>query len=616
VLLAAREGGTMKMKRIVKRGMRRALAIFLMLAMFSAASIPALAFAATSEDAVDANVVCTESVYDAAAPEVVVDDAASGDDTEAPAANVYDSVSYGLVETYPSDMPVGNEPVEDAYVLDIEPASISVGDVVAVWVDGTPANDIGFPTLWEAINFTNAAGPGETIYLLEDVTHNNPPIMPTITSDLTLDMKGYDLNVAALYVTGASLTITNSGGTLRTRVMAGILAIDATVVVNANIIAGLGGVRANGNTTMTVNGNITSGWEGVRASGTSTINVNGNIIVDDTDLPSGWNVVGALAIGSSEIFITGNITATGNNAVGAASTNNAEITVTGTITAPIYVGFLTGPLGTGFEVLPSFISLSSTDNDAVSLKAGYKQFSNNNAFIWVTDAGSGGSGLITTVIYDSGGMQLSFTQPANATVPFPANATVQIQRVSNSDVANMPRTSTGQQALASWSITIFDSENQPITDYSIFDDLSFEFVAEHGLSFDGWNISGSNVHYYSNGVYTGSFPHELDDKLLTITDIKHFSEYTLVADRAETGTGGNNNGASSGSGGTGNNNNGAGRPPVASTGTGSGTQAASTAPKTGDSINLAIWIVALLMSALAVAAVLHREQKGQREGAS
>ncbi|MDR2957159.1 MAG: hypothetical protein LBU61_03125, partial [Coriobacteriales bacterium] len=119
---------------------------------------------------------------------------------------------------------------------------------------------------------------------------------------------------------------------------------------------------------------------GVALSDYASVTVNGDVYVTG-DAGSGVN-----AGSDAKVTINGSITVVGNESIGAICMYGSEAIIEKTITAPNYVGFFrVGATGFTFD---SFVILSITDNDAVSLLAGYDQYSyteanSNPDYIWV-----------------------------------------------------------------------------------------------------------------------------------------------------------------------------------------------------------------------------------------
>jgi len=417
----------MEQRKIIRRKKRthkrtkRLIASFLVLAMLSAASISAVAFALTAEYAND--------VYVPYAEEVVAEYAA----VEEPAVEyevAYDtSVTQDAAEgsyDYPAIQGVAEESYEavaSGDYIEIEPLSgISPGDVVAIYVDGTPANDRGYPALAAAIS---SANPGETIYFLGNVAHIGTL---TIGNNLTLDFRGYNLNIGTVVVgDGVSLDVIN-GGTLHASGFGLNIFGNSTVNFDGNISASSDGIRVNGagadvtingnvsgsdairtmsgsTSSMVINGNISGRLCGIHANGAGTIIVTGNIHGNDIavntatgstttinasgDVSGGntgirattdstVNLIGDVTAGgiginasqNANVWVTGDVVATGANSTGAQSTNSSSVRITGTLTAPNYVRVAN-------------VTLAADEDDETSTLPGYKQFSRDYATVWV-----------------------------------------------------------------------------------------------------------------------------------------------------------------------------------------------------------------------------------------
>ncbi|MCL2379942.1 MAG: hypothetical protein FWC81_04075 [Coriobacteriia bacterium] len=153
---------------------------------------------------------------------------------------------------------------------------------------------------------------------------------------------------------------------------------------------------------------------------------------------------------------------------------------------------------------------------------------------------------------DAAGTQILFEQPIGAENPFPVNVAVEVSRADAAAIEDMPLTSAEQYILASWEITVFDNCQQDyITDYSVFDDLSFDLTASHDLLLDEWDMSTFAVHYHDDGEFIGSFPHEICAEQLAITSIEHFSEYVLAASPLVLSDSGSDDGSDGAGGGSG-----------------------------------------------------------------
>lgn len=118
---------------------------------------------------------------------------------------------------------------------------------------------------------------------------------------------------------------------------------------------------------ITVNGNA-EGTNGVYIRGAqSKLTVNGNVKARGTDAVNSTGAYAAYA----KLYISGSITASG--CIGAYSFESAEIVIDGTIEAAKYIKV-------------RYTDKTVTDADAVSTKAGYRQYSAAAAFIWVKEA--------------------------------------------------------------------------------------------------------------------------------------------------------------------------------------------------------------------------------------
>jgi len=345
--------------------MRRALSVFLVLAMLSTVGISALAFAMTSDESTGLDVACTESVYSGTGG-VDINDSDVDEATYPDADDAYVDTSY---EGEVPELAVTNTDADDAYAGDgfigIEPATITPGHPVAIANFGGGA-DTSFPTFAAAIA---AATAGDTIFLLDNVTHAGPAWMPPNGS--TLDLREYDLTIGQIHVFGSpghSFTVISNGGTLYTTGATGFLATHGTTAtINANIVANFNGVTAGGMGTGT---------------GNATITINGNVSFANLPpmLPSVWTT-GLLAQHNSTIVLTGNVTTPASSgAIGAVGALEGQITIYGAITAPLYVGF---PVWDGTTYVLTIKDI--TDNDPVPVpgREDYTQYSHENAFVWV-----------------------------------------------------------------------------------------------------------------------------------------------------------------------------------------------------------------------------------------
>ena len=342
-------------------------------------------------------------------------------------------------------------------------AAVSPGDVCAVLVDGTTANDEGYATFDDALG---NVGDGGTIYLLADATYGGPgdftPPNYGATS-LTFDLRGYDLSMGmyGISLDGSSLTILN-GGTVSAfdidLIFGGSLVADAnfnlddalwvqhdsTVTITGNIQAVDYGAEVDTGGVLYLTGNVTvDDGTGVAVEDGGTATVEGNIdayyalfvygssltvtgdvkseiyclsennstLILDGDLTvSGDATPGILATDSSTATVNGNITMTGSGSFGAGVGDDGQVTVKGVITAPNYVVF--GSLDYYDDFIPTTIKTPG-QNDPTSLLSGFNQYSFANgtatAYVWVlplsnTEGTSGGlpSGTAADLIPGTG----------------------------------------------------------------------------------------------------------------------------------------------------------------------------------------------------------------------
>jgi len=430
------------------------LAMLLVLAMLSTASISALAFAVSADDIADTAYV--ENVYEPAvntdeeeavgkvpdsatdaeeASNAVANDVVTYESaTDAEAANSADDAEDAASVAVSTDSIVNT----DGYI-EIEPATVSPGDTVAIVVDGTDANDLGFLTLEGAFA---ASSPGDTIRFLTNVDWTWGTTFGPHA--LTLDFAGFNLTASsAIWITNP-LTI-NNGGTITINASGagsqGIAIADAgPVIISANqIVSTQSGITVLGASNVAINSNITNQWRGIDARDTSVVTMNGNITTvgsggqplnrngimaqgsaqvtmtgtitvearSATNLVNG-GATGILAIGSSQVTLAGTINASdpssARGAIGAASGNSAWIQITGDILAPAgtstFVGFNDGGLIDGNLWMPweNITTQTRAQNDAVSERAGFDQWSANAARIWISAQGGQEPGPLTAVV--------------------------------------------------------------------------------------------------------------------------------------------------------------------------------------------------------------------------
>ncbi|MCL2745474.1 MAG: hypothetical protein FWE48_00020 [Coriobacteriia bacterium] len=454
----------MKSEKMISRKMRkinsarRLLSTFLMIAMLLAASMSAVAFAASLDEEVSAVAaeeayvsVVAEELIEATTEEIVP--AIEESTAEAPTAEESIAEESPANPEVPSDSSTSSEPAtfvevevaEEAEEIGIEALSgVLPGDVVAIYVDGTTANDIGFTSLSAAIS---AAPVGATIYFLGNVTEATTII---VNSDLTLDFRGHNLTTSGISILGANTEFTILGGGTLNASLNGVFttAANPTIVINANIDAGSigistglgsgGTVVVNGNvvgetvaisagsgtTSITVNGDV-RGTTGVLASGGGAIRVNGSVtgttasainasgsatvivggnvstaanlaaaittlgtssVTVNGNVASSGDLGGINASGDSRVNITGDITVTSTSllAAGVSSSGNAQVRVTGDITAPVFVRV-------------AMQTFTRAERDATSSLPGYDQFTNAGSTVWVLSGGTSGSQVTSSV---------------------------------------------------------------------------------------------------------------------------------------------------------------------------------------------------------------------------
>lgn len=182
---------------------------------------------------------------------------------------------------------------------------------------------------------------------------------------------------------------------------------DSTVTVHGNVTSSAAtgegqGIYCFANSTpatITVNGNV----EGISGAyvhgGGSILTINGNVAARGADPASNYGVYASYA----EVNVTGNLTA--SQCLGAHSFESSEIQVEGVLSA--------------FNYLKTrYTAKTSADNDTTSTRAGYIQYSENNAYVWIKDV----SGPVLTAptapqnfsaTPGDGQVALSWTAPAS-----------------------------------------------------------------------------------------------------------------------------------------------------------------------------------------------------------
>ena len=205
-------------------------------------------------------------------------------------------------------------------------------------------SDIGHPTLAAALADASLAS-GDTIYLLDDISESSLGVI--ITQNLTIDLRGKNLEIGYLDVNGATVTVIG-GGTLSANYIyvhnGGTLDITADIDV-ANYIAVDGAI-------LDVHGNITTADYGIDATANATVTVTGNITVAAAsinygivaytgatvtlvgDITGGYTGVHAENAGTV-VTVTGTISGTAHSGIDAH--NGAEITLFGDINCPFGV---------------------------------------------------------------------------------------------------------------------------------------------------------------------------------------------------------------------------------------------------------------------------------------
>ena len=309
--------------------------------MFLAASISAIAFAVTSDEAADV-ATAVEEVYVPAVVEEILDEEVPVEETstEEPAAEevasekvpAEEAVCDGAAVTVEANAvaaATGEELIEATYI-DIMPLSgVLPEHVAAVVVDGTDANDIGFPTLHEA---TLAALDGATVRLVTDVSEAEVRILD---KSLTIDLAGYTLTLTgapipghpgqqnSVYVGGSdpaprTLTITN--GT-----------VDFTGMIFARSGNPIGAVGGPSTVNIEAPGTITSfSNRTIFAREGSTVNFNGSVANTSVQLTT----VAVFAHGGSTINVNGAVTSNFNGV--AVQSGSSSVNIAGDINAGVH----------------------------------------------------------------------------------------------------------------------------------------------------------------------------------------------------------------------------------------------------------------------------------------
>ena len=210
-------------------------------------------------------------------------------------------------------------------IVTIAGAAINPGDVCAIYVDGTPENDVGYTSFEGAFGFADAHS-GQTIYLLTDVVCDSHVV---VGNALTLDFKRHSLtfenNKALMVSTGGDLTVID-GGTLT---LGGLWAYGGSLDVTADIVSTNDvGVYAQDSSLVKITGNVTSqsgyGVE-TRHAGT-TVTVIGNVHA------LGGNDYGVKANTGTTVNVTGTVAADDSDGVYASGVG-ATVSVTNGVTA-------------------------------------------------------------------------------------------------------------------------------------------------------------------------------------------------------------------------------------------------------------------------------------------
>ncbi|HWS30678.1 MAG TPA: fibronectin type III domain-containing protein [Clostridia bacterium] len=274
-----------------------------------------------------------------------------------------------------------------------------------------------------------AVNSGETIRMLQSVTHTSPVVIDG--KNVAFDLNNGDLTIevasgTALTVrNGGSVTLSGSGWLDVKGAWIGVLANNGTVTVrNAEAAAGTGAWAENGGI-ITVLGGAEGVSDGAYATGSgSTITVTG-VATATSDggaaavahssgyvqvghaVATGINSYGARADGvgsaveiignvqgvrggigaenSAEITVGGNVTANGSGSVGAEADTGGKITVDGDITAENYVR-----IGSAAK--------AADENDEGTNKSGYLQYSDSvsDSYVWVKQFDSGSTPAVVT----------------------------------------------------------------------------------------------------------------------------------------------------------------------------------------------------------------------------
>lgn len=206
----------------------------------------------------------------------------------------------------------------------LAPAVRAVGEVCRI-------GSTLYMTLDEALI---AAADGDTIELLDDISHNSGISIGSKT--ITLDLSGYDLNVSESLGTGLSVSnggiaLTGSGSFNVTGYECGVYAYPggvATVTsVSATCNSGGVGIIAAGGGKVTVTGNVWSDCDGIIATGAdSEVTVGGSVTVEANE---SW---GIQASAGAQVDVAEDVTVNGGGGI-LAQGDDSFIHVGGSVTA-------------------------------------------------------------------------------------------------------------------------------------------------------------------------------------------------------------------------------------------------------------------------------------------
>jgi len=235
----------------------------------------------------------------------------------------------------------------------------------------------------------------ETLSLTDNSIFANNTAVIDITGDIIAEYSAIEARNGVLVTINGNITANDWG------VIAYSIESDDSpmVIVNGDILAGICGVDAADMALVEVNGNITAtdpeDGVGVFAIKGSKVEVVGDIDAV-TGVQAGGNdlegatvivegnitakTVGIMALLSSEVFLTGNITVTDpEESVGVLAVWGSEVTIDGTISALVYyIGFLDDE-GDDDPREPD-------EYDPTTLKAGYYQYTDSLedvSYVWV-----------------------------------------------------------------------------------------------------------------------------------------------------------------------------------------------------------------------------------------